>query len=133
MTSIPIPSGRAFYRALSQQKRLPANIDGLQDYVDPYGFLVRMEAWSEGCLSEGVGPWSSLRHGEDAQWPAGTLSARLEEYKEEARLRRKVCSRHPNDPDAPPQGYRKIGETWIRAESNAYGVEYIQVLLYRKK
>lgn len=133
MTPIPVPSGRALYTALIGQKRLPVIEEGIKDYIDPYGFIVRVESWSESCLSDGIGPWSSLLHGEEALCPAGTRAGRLEEYQEESRLRRKICSRHPGDPDAPPKGYRKIGEAWIRAELNHYNVEYIQVLLYRKK
>jgi hypothetical protein len=75
-------------------------------------YMIRIEGWGEGCLEEGFGSCSIPRHGEEAEWPAGTLRDRLQQYKEEAQTRRKELA-GTFDPDAPPMGARLIKEAWM--------------------
>tara|TARA_Y100000310_G_scaffold60467_1_gene55793 strand:+ start:1997 stop:3091 length:1095 start_codon:yes stop_codon:yes gene_type:complete len=95
-------------------------------------WMIRQEAWGEGCLSDGVGPWSSIRHGEDADWPAGTIEGRLDEYRQEAELRREDPDMRPGDPDAPPAGMTLVSERWITIPCTRDGHEAIQLTLWRR-
>lgn len=79
------------------------------------GYVVVAEGWAEACLSEGIGPWSSLELGEEAIEPPGSLEGRIEAYQEEAHERWTTLA--PGDPDAAP-GDTLIAEAWIAAQGH---------------
>jgi hypothetical protein len=79
----------------------------------PGPYLIRAEPWSPWCLEAGVGPCSSLQHGDEAEWVEEELPGRLQQYRKESRLRLVDPDKRPGEVDAPPPGGELLSEAWV--------------------
>ncbi len=95
-------------------------------------YLIRAEPWSPWCLDAGVGPCSSLQHGDDAEWVEEELPGRLGQYREESALRLIDPNKRPGEVDAAPCNMELISEAWVPVHGNR-SFDALQLTLWRSR